>query len=188
MEYTKYQVNISQAKIRDQEATIKDLRFRNNILESRVADLEKKQKDNIYDKYFPSESTSAQPSTRNNTGSCCSATPHILLSCCHNNPTQGAVHTSSTEDVTEKLDDLKRDLDGLKCRFDMVSEVSIHKIIRDLLQNHVIPPGPIPNSAAPVSPATPCPASIPKTTPASNECDNISHTTIDEIDISEDLN
>ena len=49
LEYSKYEVNITQAKIRDQEATIKDLRFMNGILEARVADLEKKQKQDIYE-------------------------------------------------------------------------------------------------------------------------------------------
>ena len=36
LEYAKYEVNITQTKLREQEVTIKDLRFKNSLLESRV--------------------------------------------------------------------------------------------------------------------------------------------------------
>ena len=52
-DFAKYETNVLQTKLREQKLTIKDLRFKNKLLELRVEDLERKQKQDLYEKYFP---------------------------------------------------------------------------------------------------------------------------------------
>ena len=147
LEFSKYQNNVTQAKIRDQEVTIKDLRFKNNILESRVADLEGKQKQEIYDRYFPhpKDPQTRQEPVRNEGSSCCSSSPPtpVVISCCsgHHNTREGPGKGNITEfqDMAKKFEELKADLDSLKYRVDILSDVSIPKVIRQVLQSIAIP-------------------------------------------------
>ena len=144
LEYAKYEVNITQAKIRDQEVVIKDLRFKNNLLEARVADLEKRQKQDIYERYFPkpdvSASSGTEPNKQPDSGSCCPRTSHLVLSCCNNSHQHQSSDSLSspaieklTKEVTNRMDAFKSDMDHLKCRIDILSEVSVPQTVRETL-------------------------------------------------------
>ena len=178
LEYSKYQINVSQTKIREQEDTIKDLRFRNGILEARLVELEKKLKNDIYEKYFPSSTTDSNKTSQeayntHHVNTCPTATPHVVFPCCSTHTRQDTPHSSSLTEVTKRLDDLKQDIDTLKCSFNVLTDVSIPQIIRDVLPTLVLPqetPAPSAAKSRPVSSDPP---------PAQDEA-NISHITIDE--------
>ena len=177
LEYYKYQVNVTQTKIREQENTIKDLRFRNGILEARLSELDKKLKNDIYDRYFPSSNadtrSNQETNTTHHTHTCPTATPHVTFSCCSNHTRPDTVHSSSIIELANKLDDLKQNFDSLKCSFDVLTDVSIPQIIRDVLPTIVISqetPAPIIASTN-TAPSNPSP---------SQDIANVSHITIDE--------
>ena len=146
LEFSKYQNNITQAKIRDQEVTIKDLKFRNNILESRVADLEGKQKQDSYDRYFPhpKDAKTSQESVRHEANSCCSGSHRapLVISWCsghHSVEGPGKDNKNDFQEIVKKFDDLKADLHNVKNRVDILSDVSIPRVIRQVLQSIALP-------------------------------------------------
>ena len=204
LEYARYEVNITKAIISDQEATIKDLKFKNGILEARVAELEKKQKQDIYDRYFPlpgADDAAQQSSSQQKPSSCCSNATHFALPVCigqHNHqPSSGGTSSSdgtAMKDISSAIADLTTHLDNLKYRLDILVDVSIPKMIRDALQNpaqvlqtesdngqHLSSHGPphVPDSVAQSQGVT-----VPQ------ESNNISCTSMDEaaLDNSNDLN
>ena len=187
LEYAQYEINVTQAKLREQETTIKDLRFKNNLLESRVADLEKKQKQDIYDRYFPKAQASPASDQGNNTqadyGSCCcNKTSHLVVSCCRSQqqrPCQNQQSAFIPEEVGNKLDDIKQDMKNLKCRLDILSDVTIPQKIREAIKQDNITMPSTPRSNITSSPASPFPAST-LTVEAGQEPVNDSNTTIDE--------
>ena len=75
-EYNKYAINIAKTKICEQETELKDLKFRNKILEDRIAALEKKKKQEVHDDIL---SPTTQTCRAKLPGGC-SQTSH---SCCH---------------------------------------------------------------------------------------------------------
>ena len=128
LEYAQYTANVSKAKIREQEITIKDLRFKNEILEARVVELEKKQKEDIYNKYFPlpGSAPTPQPSgTHHEQGhglvGCNHGAPHLILSCSNmkNNCFQHLNSTCQSSDTvtgeqTKKFAELKSAIDTIR--------------------------------------------------------------------------
>ena len=80
LEYAKYETNVTLTKLKALETTNRDLKFRNSILESRVEELETRQKREIYDRYFPKTvpEESPQPQPRPH----CNASSHLILSGC----------------------------------------------------------------------------------------------------------
>ena len=148
LEYAQYQVNVTQAKIREQEVTIQDLRFKNGILESRVGELEKKQKEEIYKRYFPhqSSSTSEASNLQPGTGSCVSGseTLHLLSTCCsmrqHCCYQQSSARPTSETWITEQgkqITELKSDLATIKYKVELLTEVTVPQLIRASNENHV---------------------------------------------------
>ena len=60
LQYTKTELNAAQATIVVLEDTIRDLKFRNTILEDRIKQLEGKMQNDITNKYFPNTNTEDQ--------------------------------------------------------------------------------------------------------------------------------
>ena len=174
LEYARYEVNITQAKIREQETKIKDLEFRNRILEARVQDLEKKQKQEIYEKYFPkpsnsqnSHSPSPAPDSTNSfhspttavSSTCCSTSSHLVLSCCscHDTHGQRGQVSTATNNQEEQIINLSKQLKEisdnntiLHCRMDTLTDITLPQNLRasynndDLRSQHV---SPVPDTA-----------------------------------------
>ena len=202
LEYAKYEVNITQAKIRDQEVTIKDLRFRNSLLESRVAELEKKQKEDIYERYFPkpdvkrTQESTSQAERR----SCCSGPPHLVPSCCRNqqfacqhqhvsDTSNEPALGSAVNDAIKAIEVLSKDVSALKCKVDILADLSIPQMLREYLQKQNHAPPPTDNSNGPSATKLP-PQTASDTTQHYQDLLNASHTTIDDAvhDISGELN
>ena len=126
--------------------TIKDLKFRNNILESRLADLEGKQKQDIYDRYFPhpKDAHTSQEPVRHEGNSCCSGSHRapLVISCCsghHSREGTGKENMNDFQEIAKKFDDLKADLNTVRKKVDILSDVSIPRVIRQVLQSIAIP-------------------------------------------------
>ena len=212
-EFNKYETNILQAKVQEQETTIKDLRFKNKLLEDRVVDLEKKQKQDIYDRYFPQQNkakdmsekiSDPEPSysNRNMSRHCCRC---LVQHSCHSlsltpcNSTE--LPSNNTKDITDKFDDIKRELETMKCKIDTAINVTIPQKIRTALayKDHSMaaqesaPSGPRPEPQLPTHPAQasdrPSSPHKSKSVPDIVTNDDL-NTTIDEImdEVSEDLN
>ena len=112
LEYTKAELNTAQASIIVLESTIRDLRFKNSILEDRVKQLDNQKKTQIFDRYFP---TSQQQTVPPNLPSshqlpCCHYIPH-----CHNYGSHGR---DQMEKVFEAIDSLKIEIDAIKNKLD----------------------------------------------------------------------
>ena len=203
LEYARYEVNITKAIVSDQEATIKDLKYKNGILEARVAELEKKQKQDIYDRYFPLpgvDNAAKEPTNQQKPANCCSNASHFVLPLCvgqhSHHPSNGSSRTgedASVKDITSIIADLTSSLDNLKYRLDILTDVSIPKMIREALQSHC--------PVSPIIPADNCQPSSPGPAPVSvvqrhdvtsppQEDNNISCTSMDEtaLNNSKDLN
>ena len=141
IDLTKYQINVTQAKLKEQETTIKDLRFKNNILESRVADLEKKQRDDIYEKYFPKPNSNASENHQNTDQrkySC--GTSQQNISCCRHIPLgcqiicDSAKHTdNASNEVLKGLAALKDDIENVKNRLDAAINTTLPKLVEEAL-------------------------------------------------------
>ena len=145
LEYAKYEVNVTQAKLRTLETTNRDLKFRNSILESRVEELEKKQKQDIYERYFPraedagqsrpsplhshcAGSTDSQPPPQH----ChCPGPSHLVLSCCScphagrqrqcwGQSTQQNVPEKSVQDIVNQMNEIKLVTAELKSKLDTI--------------------------------------------------------------------
>ena len=214
-DFAKYETNVLQAKLREQELTIKDLRFKNNLLESRVEDLERKKKQDIYEKYFPkpADSTSSEDTINNteHTG-CCSRISQPSLSCCrtqhypcHNQPiiscSATAAPSDAVKDVAKKIDEIVRNMDDLKYKIDVTMDITIPHKIRDAFNQYLSTPS-LPSGPSSIPTATN--AAGPSFSKAQNNMDgkssdtadpapnpsNVSNTTIDDAmsDISFDLN
>ena len=215
LEYAQYQVNVTQAKIREQEITIKDLKFKNEILEARVAELEKKQKDDIYNKYFNSKGSSSAENSdpQHRPDSCHHSTTHLVLPCCNQRQrccTPPVPEPLLTEQ-TRRLCQLESDIAALKNQVDLLSESPIVQLGRTEQTNtgHSstirTPATPLPTKATPppyqtsqqLAPALTTPVPGPSQAPASchgchdhQDMINISQMTIDDAihDASYDLN
>ena len=162
LEFAQYTVNVSQAKIKEQEVTIKDLRFKNEILEARVVDLEKKQKDDIYNRYFPLPgSAPTQPSTTeheqgNKHVGCNHGAQHLVLpcgfmkqNCCHPQYTSCQTSGASTGEESKKIAELKSSVDNLKYQVDLLTEVTIPQLMRTGCQNGPHQPAPVTDTESP---------------------------------------
>ena len=224
LEYAKYEVSVTQTKLRDLENTNKDLTFKNGLLEKRVADLEIKQKQDIYDRYFPKqgsqnkhcESVNQKAQENQHHPPSQSSSPHTcqphLSTSCHPPPTycsyllqhcQGCRSSAPTptpgnaasmsQEIMEKLDIIKSDINGVKCKMEVFSEVTIPRIVRDTLSassdHH-------PTLSSQTS-TDPDPPHEPQTNHSNTndinidqEINEVSHHTIDDDihDVSEDLN
>ena len=137
LEYAKYEVNITKAKLRDQENTIKDLKFRNGILEDRIQSLETIQKQQTFEKYFPSatdpnpSSSSSRPpppppSASQPTKCCCRSSSAPL--CCmaqHCQLSHGPNLSQTAEtrfaNLTNQVERLVTDLAKIKCDLERIS-------------------------------------------------------------------
>ena len=216
-DFAKYETNVLQAKLREQELTIKDLRFKNNLLESRVEDLEKKQKQDIYEKYFPKpDAPTDTRDTINNTEhtGCCSRMSQPVSSCCrtqyhpcHNQPMISCRATAAPDnavmDIAKKIDELKKNIEDLKCKMDITIDVSIPQKIRDTFNQYIGGPSLSPETSSTKTPTTTNTAGPSLNKAQDNVEDksgdaadplpnpsNVSNTTIDDAmsDISFDLN
>ena len=166
LEYAQYTANVSKAKIREQEITIKDLRFKNEILVARVVELEKKQKEDIYNKYFPlpGSAPTPQPSgTHHEQGhghvGCNHGAPHLILSCGNmkNNCFQHLNSTCQSSDTvtgeqTKKFAELKSAIDTIRYKVDLLSEVTIPQLKRTGYQNTPHQPSPVIGTEPPPAP------------------------------------
>ena len=83
LEYANIQINTAQATITVLETTVNDLRFRNEILEDRIKQMEGLKKKEIFEQYFPSHNTTRQSQSISpplpGSGCCC----HHLHSAFH---------------------------------------------------------------------------------------------------------
>ena len=144
LEYAKYEVNVTQTKLRELETKNKDLCFKNSILEARVADLETKQKQNIYDKYFPMPGTenveqtnTKEPEiTPNRSSHCSTHVTHCRYQprCCHGCHSSLPTDDIFDKNVEQKLSNLRNDIQDIKSKFDVLTEVTIPQIIRQTLE------------------------------------------------------
>ena len=143
LEYAKYEVNVTQTKLRELEIKNKDLGFKNSILEARVADLETKQKQNIYDRYFPMPDTeNVAPSnyqepeiTSNRSSHCFSHVPHCRYQprCCHGCHSSLPTEVTFDKNLEQKLINLNNDIKELETKIDVLTEVTVPQIIRQTL-------------------------------------------------------
>ena len=116
-----------------------------------MAELEKKQKEEIYERYFPKPDANkrAQESTiQRERRNCCSGPSHRVLSCCrnqHQNVTDTSNDTAlgnSLKDAIKAIEGLAKDVGHLKYKMEILSDLSIPQMLRDYLQkqNHAMPP------------------------------------------------
>ena len=204
-EFNKYETNILQAKVQEQETTIKDLRFKNKLLESRVADLEKKQKQDIYDRYFPQQNKDTSERISDPqiiSRHCCRC---LAQHSCHSLSFTPCNNTESlsnnTKDITDKFDDIKRELETMKCKIDTAINVTIPQKIRTALTYNdpsIADQEPVPSRAGPEPQPPTHPAQTSDHPSSSRKSEAVPdivtnddlNTTIDEImdEVSEDLN
>ena len=158
LEYARIEVSTAMAKVRDQENTINDLEFRNKILEDRVEQLERNQKDEIYQKYFPSGTNKSANSMPIPGMSGCSHHHHtpLPLHCCFQQPCQHSCSScpqsvnfpsgkqispdSESAQILLNIAAIKKDLENLRRRFDSINS------------NPTPPPSTDPGSACPPQP------------------------------------
>ena len=85
LEFARYEVNTAQTRICSQETTINDLKFHNELLERRLEDLEKRQKDNVFNAYFPLHQNNGNINNQQkDTSTCLSSIPPVCTG--HQNP------------------------------------------------------------------------------------------------------
>ena len=134
LEYAKYAVNVTQAKLRTLESTNREIKFRNSILQSRVQELENKQKQDIYERYFPrsDDVTNSKPKhSQSHPHSCFWGSSHLVLSCCssssaggHSQPYEQPPQQYVTEqivcDIVSQMGEIKTATADLKCKFDTI--------------------------------------------------------------------
>ena len=150
LEYAKYEVNVTQTKMRELEIKNKDLSFHNTILEARVADLETKQKQDIYDRYFPmpgsnnpeqSNQHPQEPEKSCHGSSCCHHHVHPCRyqpRCCQGCNSAAVAPPKECEksnDTLEKIETLEKDIKDLKHKIDVLTDVTIPQMIRLALSN-----------------------------------------------------
>ena len=107
LELSRVEVNTLKAKIKEQECSIKDLKFQNSVLLERVGDLEKTQKQAVFEATFPTSNKSCAVSCR----PCCNHRIQDCQSyrCC--NTVQA--HPSTSPDIVERLDSLDTKVNNL---------------------------------------------------------------------------
>ena len=134
LEFSKVEINTVRARLKMLETKNKDLEFQNKLLLERVAILEKAEKENIYEKYFPmpgsksgkEENPSASISHCNHHHSCCSR-----VYCCQStsdhpgNPNQNQEKPAAiTVDVFQKsINELQVNLEDLNLRFNKIESL-----------------------------------------------------------------
>ena len=129
-EYNKYAINVAKTKICEQETELKDLKFRNKILEDRIAALEKKKKQEVHDDIL---SPTTQTCRAKLPGGC-SQTSH---SCCHSTSahccsSRAALPPCSINLESQKLLEAVQDI---KSHGELVTEI-LHKL--DSLSNALL--------------------------------------------------
>ena len=102
-EFTKYALNTAKAKICEQETQMNDLKFRNEILEQRIASLEKRQKDAISEEILYPQSDRHTPCCR--AVHCCS--PGLPVHCSR---TAAASTPHPSDSDNKKLDKVITDI------------------------------------------------------------------------------
>ena len=102
-EFTKYALNTAKAKICEQETQMNDLKFRNEILEQRIASLEKRQKDAISEEILYPQSDRHIPCCR--AVHCCS--PGLPVHCSR---TAAASTPHPSDSDNKKLDKVITDI------------------------------------------------------------------------------
>ena len=205
LELAKIELNTAQTSITALENKIADLKFKNNLLEDRVKQLEAREKGDIFEKYFPSGPKSTQKSqqhvAQSPVVSCCHSTPR-LSHCCSPPP----CHTSCTEtsNMVKVLSSLATTVDTIKVMLVNLQRNNFHQTQTENsmaispssprqgspptpLADSAIPapqirPPPSPQAAAPLAPELGCP-SIPSVTSVAEIGDttqlNTSMTSID---------
>ena len=204
LEYAKYEVNVTQTKMRELEIKNKDLSFHNTILEARVADLETKQKQDIYDKYFPmpgsnnpeqgqSNQHRQEPDKSWHGSSCCH--PHVP-SCryqpqycqgCNSGISVSEKVCGESKDTLEKIKSLTDNVNDLNCKIDVLTDVTIPQMIRQALSTASQT---IQNTETQEEPPSTQPNEVTDNN-SNNDVNDVSCHTIDDDDaqdITEDLN
>ena len=107
LEVANAEVKTLKTKIKEQESSLKDLKFQNSVLLERIASLEKTQKQSIYSSCFPSIETPS-PQTHycvHQLHSC-----HCLPLCqsCHPKKSCFSSISQSLSDISEKIDGILR--------------------------------------------------------------------------------
>ena len=103
-EYNKYALKTAKTKICEQETEINDLKFRNKILEDRIASLEKRQKKEIHDEYYSPAPDPQRHSCCRYRNQCCNQAPPIH--CCSSAPSSSGVGQAN-----EKLSKASADIE-----------------------------------------------------------------------------
>ena len=133
LDFAKYSLNTAKAKIVEQETEINDLKFRNKILDDRIASLENREKDQINRDIFNNVSPASCCKPRQ----CCNIPPPTMHYCC---PSSHHGGTSSAGRNTDKFESLSQHLSSLS---QLLSELS-RKVDTLLLSTnrHQTPPEP----------------------------------------------
>ena len=157
LELTKYALNTAKTKICEQDTDLKDLRFRNKILEDRIAILEKREKQGIADSYSSpvSQGPLRAPCYRHTY--CCHAPPtccgssegHSLLQ-----PPANSLNSAKTNaDIKrheEILQDLKQRVESLSLIVTAAREQSLRsEEVEDIISSESSLPTPTHHVAVP---------------------------------------
>ena len=107
LECARIELNTAQTKIKAHENTIADLKFRNKILEDRVAQLDTAQKKSIYEKYFPTNQESPAGSQVPPNHHCCyqHQPAHPQYHCHHPQACAFQPHHARAEPQQQQRDD-----------------------------------------------------------------------------------
>ena len=105
LEFAKYSLNTAKTKICEQETEINDLKFRNKILEDRIASLEKRQKQQINDEISRPPLADSYVTTCCRPRHCCNQAP--ATHCC-----SSATHHPVSNVSNAKLDKASADIEN----------------------------------------------------------------------------
>jgi hypothetical protein len=112
MEYAKAEIKTLKAKLKEQETSVKDLKFQNTILLDRISALEKPKKQSIFDTYFPRSESQEGPLTGGHTCHMRGCTRSQACASCHCIPATCS-QPSNSPDLAAKLDTIEKSLSNL---------------------------------------------------------------------------
>ena len=123
LEFTKYAANTAKAKICEQEVEINDLKVRNNILEQRLAIIEKKYKDDIGGEILNHHCKQSNQCVGH---SCCCHSPQPRSKKCHQG--EHTVDESYAINLSDLFQQMKSMFNILTAKFDQLLSVIGHSV------------------------------------------------------------
>ena len=130
LEFARLEISTTRAKLQELETTINELKLRNSILSDRNKILEQAKKQEIYERYFPSQTGDhpkpAGTQAQAGQSGCChhTAMHHCCRTCTcmdHRQSSSNCTdesHKNSINNISEKLSNLAKDVEDLKQKRD----------------------------------------------------------------------